>query len=92
MGSGIGLAWWHHSKLYVNQFNEPIPKWVNDIQIYNRLRLSNWSCASTGVFQGTYCLIHLQTRALGQSRTANEKDLTFEKGWGDLIQIAAPFI
>jgi hypothetical protein len=26
-------------KLYVNQFNEPIPKWVNDIQIYNRLRL-----------------------------------------------------
>ena len=25
--------------MYVNQFNEPIPKWVNDIQIYNRLRL-----------------------------------------------------
>ena len=39
MSANVGWAWWHHSKLYVNQFNEPIPKWVNDIQIYNRLRL-----------------------------------------------------
>ncbi len=39
MSAGVGWAWWHQSKLYVNQFNEPIPKWVNDIQIYNRLRL-----------------------------------------------------
>jgi hypothetical protein len=34
------VGWvWHHSKRYVNQFNEPIPEWVNDIQSYNRLRL-----------------------------------------------------
>jgi hypothetical protein len=39
LSANVGWAWWHHSKLYVNQFNEPIPKWVNDIQIYNRLRL-----------------------------------------------------
>ena len=24
MSANVGWAWWHHSKLYVNQFNEPI--------------------------------------------------------------------
>ncbi|MGV1045490.1 hypothetical protein [Limnohabitans sp.] len=39
MGSGIGLAWWHHSKLYTKQFNEPAPQWVYEIEIGKRLRL-----------------------------------------------------
>ena len=39
MSANVGWAWWHHSRLYLNQFNEPIPKWVIDIQIYKRLRL-----------------------------------------------------
>lgn len=39
MGNSIGWAWWHHSKLYAKQFNEPVPQWLYEIDIGRRLRL-----------------------------------------------------
>ena len=39
MAAGLGWAWWHHSKLYAKQFNEPAPQWVHEIEIGKRLRL-----------------------------------------------------
>lgn len=38
MGNSIGWAWWHHSKLYAKQFNEPVPQWLYEIDIGRRLR------------------------------------------------------
>lgn len=39
MSANVGWACWHHSKLYEKKFKEPVPPWVKDIQVYQRLRL-----------------------------------------------------
>ena len=39
MGTSVGWAWWHHSKLYAKRFNEPAPHWLYEIEICKRLRL-----------------------------------------------------
>lgn len=39
MGNGIGLAWWHHCKLYAKQFKEPVPHWLYEIEIGKRVKL-----------------------------------------------------
>lgn len=45
MGASVGWAWWHHSKLYAKQFNEPVPQWLQEIAIVQRLRLIKLACA-----------------------------------------------
>ncbi len=39
MSANVGWACWHHGKLYEKQFKEPVPQWVKDIQVHQRLRL-----------------------------------------------------
>jgi hypothetical protein len=39
MSAGIGWALWHHSKLYLQQFKEPVPGWMKGIDTPKRLRL-----------------------------------------------------
>ncbi len=39
MSAGIGWALRHHSKLYLQQFKEPVPGWMLGIEPPKRLRL-----------------------------------------------------
>ena len=39
MTFALGMAWSHHSAKYRERFKQPIPKWLNKLEMVKRLRL-----------------------------------------------------